>query len=109
MAVRKPVILVIGAGAGIGGHVAKRFAREGWHACMCRRSDSAGLQRMVDEIEEAGGSASGLLMNAVEDGSIEKVVADTERDIGPIDACVYNLGAQIGNRPLEHTSAKGVV
>ncbi|MCI0636056.1 MAG: short-chain dehydrogenase, partial [Actinobacteria bacterium] len=28
----KPVCLVIGAGAGVGGHVGKRFAREGYHA-----------------------------------------------------------------------------
>ncbi len=33
----KPVCLVIGAGAGIGGNVARRFAQEGYHACLCRR------------------------------------------------------------------------
>ena len=33
------VCLVIGAGAGIGGNVARRFAREGYHAVLCRRSD----------------------------------------------------------------------
>ena len=38
----KPVCLVIGAGAGIGGNVAKRFARDGYHACLCRRSDEEG-------------------------------------------------------------------
>ena len=34
----KPVCLIIGAGAGIGGHVAKRFARGGYHAALllCR-------------------------------------------------------------------------
>jgi NAD(P)-dependent dehydrogenase (short-subunit alcohol dehydrogenase family) len=39
----QPVCLVIGAGAGIGGNVAKRFAQEGMHACLCRRSDEEGL------------------------------------------------------------------
>ena len=43
----KPVCLVIGAGAGIGGNVARRFAREGYHACLCRRSDAQGLEEMV--------------------------------------------------------------
>ncbi len=37
----KPVCLVLGAGAGIGGHVAKRFAREGYHACLARRTSTA--------------------------------------------------------------------
>ncbi len=32
-----PVRLIPGAGAGIGGDVAKRFARAGYHACPARR------------------------------------------------------------------------
>ena len=35
----KSVCLIIGAGAGIGGHVGKRFAREGYHVVLCRRND----------------------------------------------------------------------
>ena len=45
----KQVCLVIGAGAGIGGHVAKRFAREGYHIVMCRRSNKEGLQKIIEE------------------------------------------------------------
>ncbi len=93
----KPVCLVIGAGAGIGGNVARRFAEEGYHAVLCRRSDEDGLNRMVAEIQESGGSASGFLLNAAEDGSIEERVAAIEADIGPIEVVVYNLGAQIGD------------
>ena len=102
----KPVCLVIGAGAGIGGTVARRFAREGYHACLCRRTDEEGLQRMVAEIEAEGGEASGFLLNAVDDGAIEERVATIESDIGGIDVAVYNLGAQIGDRTLQDTSYK---
>ena len=102
----KPVCLVIGAGAGIGGTVGKRFAREGYHAVLCRRTDEAGLAKLVDEIESAGGSASGFLMNAVAEDAIEERVAQVEADVGPIEAAIYNLGAQIGNRALGETSAK---
>ena len=91
----KPVCLVIGAGAGIGGTVARRFAREGYHACLCRRTDQEGLERMVAEIKDEGGEASGFLLNAVDDGAIEERVAAIESDIGGIDVAVYNLGAQI--------------
>ena len=102
----KPVCLVIGAGAGIGGNVARRFAMEGYHACLCRRSDEDGLNKMVAEIEKEGGSASGFLLNAVEAESIEERVAAIEADIGPIEVVVYNLGAQIGDRALADTSYK---
>ncbi len=102
----KPVCLVIGAGAGIGGTVGKRFAKEGYHAVLCRRTDQAGLDKLVDAIESEGGSASGFLMNAIAADSIEERVAQVEADVGPIEVAIYNLGAQIGDRSLDNTSAK---
>ncbi len=102
----KPVCLVMGAGAGIGGNVGKRFAREGYHAVLCRRSDEAGLRKMVESIEGEGGSASGFLLNAAEADSIEERLAAVEAGIGPIEVVVFNLGAQIGDRPLRDTSYK---
>ena len=100
------VCMVIGAGAGIGGHVGSRFAADGYHAALCRRSDRDGLDNMVAEIEAAGGKASGHLLNAVDEGAIEKLIDDVEADIGAIKVLVYNLGAQIGNRPLADTPLK---
>ncbi len=102
----KPVCLVIGAGAGIGGTVGAKFAREGYHAVLCRRSDKQGLDKLVDGIKAAGGEASGLLLNAIDDDTIEDCVAHVERNIGPIEVVIYNLGAQIGDRALEDTSYK---
>jgi NAD(P)-dependent dehydrogenase (short-subunit alcohol dehydrogenase family) len=102
----KPVCLVIGAGAGIGGTVGKKFAQEGYHAVLCRRSNREGLHKLVGEIEEEGGSATGYLLNAVDENSIEDRVAAVEAEIGPIEVVVFNLGAQIGNRALADTSYK---
>ena len=102
----QPVCLVIGAGAGIGGNVARRFACEGYHAVLCRRTDREGLDRSVAEIESEGGSASGFLLNAVVPDSIEDRVGDVEANIGPIEVVVYNLGAQVGDRALADTSYK---
>jgi NAD(P)-dependent dehydrogenase (short-subunit alcohol dehydrogenase family) len=104
----KPVCLVMGAGAGIGGNVGRRFAQEDYHACLCRRSDLDGLNRMVDAIKNGGGSATGFLLNAIEANSIEERVAAIEADIGPIEVVVYNLGAQIGDRALKDTSLKAL-
>src|SRR5262245_32083886 len=101
-----PVCLVIGAGAGIGGTVGRRFAREGYHACLCRRTDLDGLHKLVDAIKSDGGSATGFLLNAAEPNSIEERVAAIEAEIGPIELVVYNLGAQIGDRVLKDTSLK---
>ena len=102
----KPICLVIGAGAGIGGNVGKRFAREGYHAVLCRRTDQDGLDRLVADIEADGGSASGYLLNAVQPDTIEDRITAVEAEIGPIQVVIYNLGSQVGNRTLEETSYK---
>ncbi len=102
----KPVCLVIGAGAGIGGNVARRFAREGYHAVLCRRSDEDGLNRLVETIKGGGASATGFILDATQPDTIEDRIAAVEADIGPIDVVLYNLGAQIGNRALGDTSLK---
>jgi NAD(P)-dependent dehydrogenase (short-subunit alcohol dehydrogenase family) len=102
----KPVCLVIGAGAGIGGHVGKHFAAAGYHSVLCRRSDQDGLNTLVSEIDASGGSATGFLLNAIEDGALEDRISAVEADIGPIEVVIYNLGAQIGNRSLADTSYK---
>jgi NAD(P)-dependent dehydrogenase (short-subunit alcohol dehydrogenase family) len=96
----------MGAGAGIGGTVGKCFAKAGYHAVLCRRSDAAGLHRLVAEIQGDGGSASGYLLNAADEGSIEERVAAVEAGTGPIEVAIFNLGAQIGDRSLEDTSCK---
>ena len=102
----KKVCLVIGAGAGIGGTVAKKFASDGYHAYLARRTDEEGLNRLIKEIEDAGGKASGSLLNVIEENSIEDLVNKIESETGPIDTVIYNIGAQIGDRALADTSYK---
>ena len=102
----KPVCLVLGAGAGIGGTVAAKFASEGYHSYLCRRSDQEGLDKLIKGIEDAGGSASGSLMNAIEEDALEEVITKVESDVGPIEVLVYNLGAQTGMKLLSQTTHK---
>ena len=102
----KPVCLVLGAGAGIGGTVAAKFASEGYHACLCRRSDQEGLDKLVANIEKQGGTANGYLIDAIEENILEELILKVEKEIGPIEVLVYNLGAQSGMKLLHETSLK---
>lgn len=103
---RPKVCLVIGAGAGIGINVAKRFAKAGMYTVLCRRSDGEALNRAVEEIKSSGGAARGFLTDMVKPGAIEDIVSKVEAEIGDIHVAVFNLGAQIGNRPLESLSLR---
>ena len=40
------------------------------------------------------------------ENSIEDIVIHVEKNVGPIEVAVYNIGAQIGNRDLKDTSYK---
>ena len=83
---QKPgVCLVIGAGAGIGANVARRFALSGMTAVLCRRSNQEGLDAAVRAIEDEGGCAKGYLLNAVTPGSIEAIVEEVEASLGSIE------------------------
>lgn len=102
----KKVCLVIGAGAGIGGTVAKKFASDGYYAYLARRTDEEGLNKLIKEIKDSGGEASGSLLNVIDENSIEDLINKVESEIGPIDTVIYNIGAQIGDRALAETSYK---
>ena len=86
--------------------MAAKFAREGYHSCLCRRSDQEGLDRLVKGIEDDGGSANGYLINAIEENVLEELITKVESEVGPIEVVVYNLGAQTGMKLLDKTSLK---
>ena len=105
--VKRPrVCLVVGAGAGIGVNVARRFAQSGMLSVLCRRSNQEGLDAAVQAIQADGGLAKGYLLDAVAPGAIEGLVERVEAEVGDIEVAVYNLGAQIGNVPLEKQTLK---
>lgn len=101
----KKVVLVIGAGDATGGAIAKRFAREGYVACVTRRSADK-LQPLVDEIRAGGGEAHGFVSDARKEEEVAALVEGIERDIGPIEAFVFNIGANVPCSILEETARK---
>ena len=102
---RIPVALVIGAGDATGGAIAKRFAAGGFVACMTRR-DAAKLEPLVEAIRASGGSAHGFGSDARKEEEVVELIERIERDIGPIDVLVFNIGANVPSSILEETARK---
>ena len=105
MSESQKVVLVIGAGDATGGAIAKRFAREGYIACVTRRSADK-LKPLVDEIIAAGGQAHGFASDARKEEDVVELVETIERDIGPIEAFVFNIGANVPCSILDETARK---
>ena len=90
----KKAILVVGAGDATGGAVARRFAREGYVACVTRRTADK-LEPLVASIKAAGGEAYGFASDARKEEDMMSLVAQIERDIAPIEVAVFNIGANV--------------
>ncbi|PWR18892.1 SDR family oxidoreductase [Zavarzinia compransoris] len=90
----KPVALVVGAGDALGGAIARRFAREGLTACLVRRNADK-LAPLVAEIEAAGGTALPFGVDARREEQVTALVSGIEAGVGPIEAMVFNIGANV--------------
>ncbi|WP_180146314.1 SDR family oxidoreductase [Acinetobacter sp. YH12052] len=99
------VALVIGAGDATGGEIAKRFAREGYIACMTRRNADK-LQPLIAEIQAQGGTAFGFGSDARKEEQVIELIEHIESNIGPIEVMVFNIGANVPCSILEETARK---
>lgn len=102
---RNPVALVVGAGDATGGAIARRFAREGFTACVTRRSADK-LQPLVESIRAAGGEAHGFGSDARKEDEVTALVEEIERRIGDIDVFVFNIGANVLRSVLDESARK---
>ncbi|SFP05267.1 Short-chain dehydrogenase [Pseudomonas sp. NFPP07] len=101
----KKVVLVVGAGDATGGAIAKRFAREGFVACVTRRSADK-LQPLVEAIQQSGGEAHGFTCDARKEEEVIALIEQIECEIGPIETLVFNIGANVPCSILEETARK---
>lgn len=90
----RKAILVVGAGDATGGAIAKRFAREGYVACVARRNAEK-LGPLLAEIEAAGGTARAFGCDARIEEQVVELFATIEREVGPLHAVIFNIGANV--------------
>ncbi|MFN7397484.1 MAG: SDR family oxidoreductase [Sandaracinobacter sp.] len=88
------VALVVGAGDALGGAIARRFAREGYTACVVRRTADA-LEPLVRGIAAAGGRAVAFGADARLEEVMVPLVDRIEAEVGPIEVAVHNIGANV--------------
>ena len=92
--------LVTGAGGGLGGAIAKRFAAEG-ASVLCTDRDLAKAEFTVTKITKDGGTASAFAANVSEASDCEAQVDETIQRYGHIDIAVNNAGVALHRLALE--------
>ncbi|MEV4456280.1 SDR family NAD(P)-dependent oxidoreductase [Microbispora sp. NPDC004025] len=85
------VVLVTGAGSGVGRAVARGFAREGAVVVAASRNPQA-LEQTVKLIEAEGGRAAALTVDVTESADVARLVRDVVTRFGRLDVAVNNAG-----------------
>lgn len=85
------VVIVTGAGRGIGEAAALRLAEEGAHVVVAARQ-AAAADKVAAAIRAAGQSADAIGCDVTDFGSVAAGVAGVEDRLGRIDALVNNAG-----------------
>ena len=96
------VAVIVGAGDAIGSAVGRRFARGGYTVCLVRRSLEKAAPH-VAAIEAEGGQARAFSADARDEAAMTALFETIERDIGPIEVCLFNAGANTQMGALETT------
>lgn len=96
MSENSKVALIVGAGDYIGRAVAEKFAAEGYEVCMARRPRNLDkLEAIAQQIRANGGKAHALGVDARDEAEVKEMFARIERDIGPLDFVLFNVGGNV--------------
>lgn len=100
MQLKDKIVIVTGAGSGIGAATAKHFAK---HRAKVIVSDikAAKAQKVVDEIVKDGGEAMAIVANVTKFEEVEQLIKKTVAQFGRLDVIVNNAG--IGPKTMAKT------
>ena len=99
------VVVVVGAGPGVGGHVARRFGSEGYAAGLVSRSASE-LERLADSLTGDGVETAWEAADVTDDEALRAAVGRLGERWGRIDVLHFNPSVFREKDPLELSPAE---
>ena len=91
---RREVVVITGASAGLGRAIAREFGRRRASIGLLARGKD-GLEAAKSEIESLGGRALVLSTDVADADAVETAAASVEEEFGPIDVWVNNARASV--------------
>ncbi len=99
------VVLVTGAGRGIGAHIAERFARAGAKIVLVDR-DADTVHATATQLTEQGHTALGIAADVADEEQVKAAVDQTIQSFGSLDVLVNNAGVITISRVEDLTAAE---
>ncbi|WP_216656565.1 SDR family oxidoreductase [Nocardioides marmotae] len=100
----RPLLLVVGAGPGVSGSVARRFAREGYDVGLLGR-DEEQLVRLAGELEALGATVGRALVDVTDVAATTAAIQRLAAGSGRVDVLHVNPSAYRAADPLTLTVA----
>jgi NAD(P)-dependent dehydrogenase (short-subunit alcohol dehydrogenase family) len=94
-------VVGVGPAAGLGGALARRFARGGLRVVLTGRNETR-LQSVAEEITNAGGRAQALAGDISVPSEVTRLAAAV-RDVGALRSALFNAGNMVRGNALEVT------
>ncbi len=94
----KKTIVVVGAGQGLGNHVAKRFGKEGFCVVLMARNEQS-LKEYEQEFTAEGVETYTYVVDAAEPESLTQALCWAESECGTPDVFIYNVGITTPDEP----------
>ncbi|MBQ6006629.1 MAG: SDR family oxidoreductase [Selenomonadaceae bacterium] len=101
----KKLAVVIGAGRGMGNHIAERFAKENFQVVLVARRQSA-LEEYAAEFSAKGYEVFTHAADVSDTESLTKLFSDVQERFGAVDVLIYNAAFMSGGRASQITSVE---
>ena len=79
-----------GASRGLGAHIARRLAADGWPVAVNYLPDPADAEQVVADIRDAGGVATAFRADITDEDAVRGLVSDVSSALGPVRVLVPN-------------------
>jgi NAD(P)-dependent dehydrogenase (short-subunit alcohol dehydrogenase family) len=86
------ILLITGSSEGIGAETARLAALRGYTVCVNYRSNQAGAEAVVADIQEAGGQAYAFQADVADEAQVLRLFRQIDEEVGPLSALVNNAG-----------------
>jgi NAD(P)-dependent dehydrogenase (short-subunit alcohol dehydrogenase family) len=105
---KAPVLIVTGGSRGIGAATARLGGQRGYAVAVNYKSDADAANRVVADIQRAGGVAIAIQADMANERHVERLFAEVDEALGPVTHLVYNAGVTGKNSRVEDVTAQTI-
>jgi NAD(P)-dependent dehydrogenase (short-subunit alcohol dehydrogenase family) len=102
------VMVITGAGRGIGAATARMAAQRGYAVCVNYRADRSAADALTTDIIRAGGKAIAVAADIALESDVDRLFRSVDRELGAPDALVNNAGVLETQMRVEAMSAERI-